>query len=69
MLLRIAVHLGEAESKFTLAKLFKPLDLENTNEYNFLKMSMVCASCVLENVSKLCLKRIRTKPSISPLRL
>lgn len=28
MLPRVAVHLGEAEQKFTLAKLFKPLDLE-----------------------------------------
>ena len=28
----VAVHLGEGEWKFTLAKLFKPLDLEKTNE-------------------------------------
>ena len=32
MLPCVAVHLCEAESKFTLAKLFKPLDLEKTNE-------------------------------------
>ena len=28
----VAVHLGEAEGKSTLAKLFTPLDLEKTNE-------------------------------------
>ena len=35
LLPRVAVHLGEAEWKFTLAKLFKPLYLKKTNKHNF----------------------------------
>ena len=61
----VAVHLGEAEGKSTLAKLFTPLDLEKTNE---LKISshnwpwnMVGALCNLENIPKHCLKQIGTE--------
>ena len=32
MLLRVAVHPHEPEWKFTLAKLFEPLDLHEENE-------------------------------------
>ena len=35
LLPRVAVYLGEAEWKFTLAKLFKPLNLKKTNKHIF----------------------------------
>ena len=60
LLPRVAVHLGKAEWKFTLARLFKPLAPGKTNKHNFPKMSsnnclwnMVYTLCFLENVPKL----------------
>ena len=55
------------KSKFTLAKLFKPLDLEKTNELKMLSNNwpwkMVAALCDLKNISKRCLKQIGTERS------
>ena len=54
-------------SLFTLAKLFKPLDLEKTNKLkissNNWPWNMVDALCNLENIPKHCLKQIGTERS------
>ena len=65
MLPCVAVHLGGAEWKFTVAKLFKPLVLEETNEpkiyFNNWPWNMVDAFCNFENIPKYCLKQIETE--------